>query len=459
MAVYDQWHRDPQPGDKPCGCGSRRRPLYPSSRHQTGRRWQVRWYDLEGRQRKRNFDLRVGANPGLHADAFDAKVSAELDAGTYTDPAAGQVTLQAYAEEWRKSRTHGDRTAELLERMLRNHVYEGQPGSGRTPMGGVAIGQHAMGALARRPSLIQAWISALPLAESTAHQAVSNVSSVFAAAVDDGIVIRDPVRARSVRRPGRGGHKARPWPREYIEGMAGALPDRIAIVPWLGVGTGMRQGEMFGLAVDDIQWLGRDPRISVARQVKLVGGKRRFAPLKNRKPHDVPLAPSLAPRLARHLELFPAVEVTLPWHDPEDRDMHGQLVTCRLVLTHGNGRAFDRWQFNKMWRAAQERAGVTPKREPGERRKPARDDGCHALRHTAASNWLRAHIDVVRVAAWLGDTPGVVLSTYAHLMPDDGDDDGRAAVDQFLGPYAPDMPPGEAVSELSLVNALRALLL
>lgn len=53
-------------------------------------------------------------------------------------------------------------------------------------------------------------------------------------------------------------------------------------------------------------------------------------------------------------------------------------------------------------------------------------------RHTAASVWLRDGIDVVRAAAWLGDTPAIVLGTYAHLMPGDSGDDGRAAVDRFF---------------------------
>ena len=47
--------------------------------------------------------------------------------------------------------------------------------------------------------------------------------------------------------------------------------------------------------------------------------------------------------------------------------------------------------------------------------------------------WLRAGIDVVRAAAWLGDIPATVLSTYAHLMPGESGDDGRAAVDRFFG--------------------------
>ena len=156
--------------------------------------------------------------------------------------------------------------------------------------------------------------------------------------------------------------------------------------------------------------------------------------MKNRKPHAIPLAASLAPRLARHLELFPAAEVTLPWHDLRDPERHGRPVTVRLVLSRPDGGPLRRQAFNTgTWWPAQVKAGITPEPGEDEKRAPARGDGCHALRHTAASVWLRAGIDVVRAAAWLGDTPAVVLSTYAHLMPGESGDDGRAAVDRFFG--------------------------
>ena len=67
----------------------------------------------------------------------------------------------------------------------------------------------------------------------------------------------------------------------------------------------------------------------------------------------------------------------------------------------------------------------------GEKRKAARDQGMHALRHTAASAWLSAGADIVAVAAWLGDTIETVYKTYARLMPD-ADERGRKAIDQFF---------------------------
>ena len=38
-----------------------------------------------------------------------------------------------------------------------------------------------------------------------------------------------------------------------------------------------------------------------------------FAPVKNRKEHDVPLAASLTPILTQHIGSYPPVPVTLPW--------------------------------------------------------------------------------------------------------------------------------------------------
>lgn len=107
MAVSDRWHRKPKPGDKPCKCNSKKdledpkkkdRLLYPSAKHKQGDRWEVRWRDETKKQKHKSFAKREGKNPEIHADAFDAKISAELDAGTYTDPASGDTPFEEYAE-------------------------------------------------------------------------------------------------------------------------------------------------------------------------------------------------------------------------------------------------------------------------------------------------------------------------------------------------------------------------
>jgi integrase len=440
MAVYDRWHRDPRPGEKPCKCGTRRTPLYPAAGHLQGDRWQVRWRDLSERQRKRNFALKIGSNPDLHADAFDSKTQGELDAGTYIDPRAGEVTLQKHAEEWRKARTHGESAATGLESRLRNHVYEGEPGSGRTPKGGASIGQHAMGKLARRPSLIAAWAAAIPLADGSRRMVIADVSAVFDAAAEDGVVIRNPVKSKSVGKPGRTPSTARPYTAAEAAGIAAGLPERLRIAVDLGVGAGLREMEMAGLGADDVM-RGERPKIRVTRQLKIIGKRPCLGPVKNRKPHDVPVPPELVELLDGHVRRFPPLELTLPWHEPGSK-LHGTMVPVRLMLSK-DGAPATKNVMRAAWRTAVGRfaaAGAAGRRE---RLALSRGHGIHRTRHTAASQWLREGIDVVRVAAWLGDTVEVVMTTYAHLLPDDhaGDDAGRSATAAFLAACARSVPP------------------
>ena len=71
-------------------------------------------------------------------------------------------------------------------------------------------------------------------------------------------------------------------------------------------------------------------------------------------------------------------------------------------------------------------------------------NGCHMLRHTAASAWLSAGVALAKVAALPGDTQEVVLSTYSHFLPGD-EDRARLVMEQFWAAAetvlsAPDAP-------------------
>jgi len=455
MAVYDRWHKDPDEGDLPCSCSRGKRKLYPSGEHLKGKRWQVQWEDpnAPGRKRlKRNFAMKEGENPNVHADAFDKLIQGQLVSRSYTDPRAGEISFRDYAEGWRKSRRMPNpQTAAKIEQALRLHVYEdpGRPGGGLTPSGAPSIGQHEVATLSTRPSIVAGWAASIPLAPGPARKVLGLVSRIFRAAVADGAARRDPTRLEIVDWPGAPEQTARAWSLAQLEAMRAELPGRWRAMLDLGAGTGMRQGEMLGLGVDDVDWLKRDdPRVRVVRQLQHIGGRAVLRPVKNRKEHFPPLTSVVRDRLAAHLQAYPPLTVTLPWYDPGDRERHGQLHTVRLVFSSPVGKPAWGTTLGSTWTAAAKRAKVTP---PGGR---LRDDGCHALRHTAASTWLRARIDVVRVAAWLGDTVEMVTHTYAHLLPDDDDSDGRAAVEAFFrGPDSPsadgagarDVPGGESI--------------
>jgi integrase len=272
------------------------------------------------------------------------------------------------------------------------------------------------------------------------------VSAVLAAAVQDGIIRRNPMNAGVVDLPGRGGPKAQPFTAAELDAIAAELPPRLKVLPRLGAGTGAREMELAALGVHDFRFLGRSPRVTVERQLKQVGGQFVFAPLKNRKPHWLPLSATVAEAVQAHLAGHPAREVTLPWHEPGAK-RHGELVTVRLLLRSAAGLPLTRGGLVGTWTAAAARA-VKATRKDRFHHLVVTGQNIHRMRHTYASMQLRKGVDVVRVAAWMGDTPDMVVKTYAHLMPDDdGEADGRAAVDGFFSPVPGEYPSGRPVAD------------
>lgn len=77
-----------------------------------------------------------------------------------------------------------------------------------------------------------------------------------------------------------------------------------------GGGCGFRQGEIFGLPVDEISFL--KGWLHVAYQVKVVDGRAVFAPPKRGKVRDVPLPERVGEAFAAHMKRFPPRDVTLP---------------------------------------------------------------------------------------------------------------------------------------------------
>lgn len=442
MAVYDRWHRQPGPGAVPCRCGTAKRPLYPSARHRRGDRWEVRWRDDQRQQRSRTFAKKEGVDPEVCADAFDARNSADLDAGIYTDPRSGETTFEEYAEPWRKARTHGETTGINLENQFRLHVYADPGNPGRSRRGGPALGHHRLRVLARKPSIIQQWIAGVKLADSSKLKIVERVSEVLSAAVDDGLISRNPLHARSVSRPVPGRREPVPLTLAELDTLSAALrhmpgcepgcgacgPSRYEILPFLGAATGMRQGEMFGIdAEKDIDYLRRV--VHVRRQVKIIHGRQVFAPVKNGKAHDVPLTGDAALMLSQYVTRFPPRKVTLPWVSAD-----GDPVTYTLLLTRAAGKAMHRELVNDRLKSALRRAGL-----PDDRYHMS-----HVLRHTAASAWLSEGISVRAVAEFLGDTEATVQKTYSHLMPDDRDRARKAMGRFFQRPAEGQGEAGEA---------------
>ena len=234
---------------------------------------------------------------------------------------------------------------------------------------------------------IEAWTARLPLAAQTKRFAARYLSTMFEAAVADGLIARNP--AHGAKRPRVDAEPVVPFTADEVGRLREAAPAWFDVAFTLGIGAGLRQSEATGLTVDRVDFLRRT--LTVDRQlVAVVDGAPVFGPPKtDRSYRTVPLADAVVHDLARHIEL------------------HG---TGRdgLVLHGPDGRAIARPWFGDLWRALRDRAGMQGAR-------------FHDTRHTYASTLLAGGVSVAAAAEYLGHSPAVLLRTYAHVMPADHD--------------------------------------
>jgi integrase len=413
VSVADRWHRvHPEPGDKKC---SKHRKV-PSAEHEQGMRWQVRGTDSDRKPVKRNFESEEEAKD------FDAELKASVRAGKYVDERAGRIPLRARCELWVSTRTGQDPvTRERVETAFRCHVYEDPRRPGFTPRGAIAIGETPIGLLARQPSRLEQWLASLRLHGNTKALLFDLVSSVFKQAVRDHVIVENPF-ADGIDRPKQVKRDVAAWPAEQVADVAAELPGHLRAMPLLAAACGHRQAEAFAVAVPDLGDLRRMCRVDV--QLKLVGGRPVFAPLKNDNARTVPVAAWVRDALGDHIDAYPPVPVTLPWL--KDDGQLGKPVTRRLLFTRPDGQPLSRMSFNPMWRRAWAAAGVEAAEQV---------NGFHVCRHSAAAVWLSGGLNIAKVARFLGDSVAVVSKTYSHFLPAD-DDRARTIMDEHFSALA-----------------------
>lgn len=418
-SVEDRWHRPVKVDGKP-QFGDDNKPIMErTERYGKGRRWLCRWREPDGRERKLSYAKKTDAEKQA------SLVEVDIMRGAYIDVRAGQELFGAYVTRWLKTLTLDTATREAME--YRFALYVKPYPLWRTQLGRI------------KPSTVQAWLSALgadareggKLAESTKLVVYAHVNSALNAAVADELIAKNPCKSPSVRKPKPDAHKIVPWSQAWVHSMYAELSDRYKVLVPLGMGVGLRQGEAFGLAVDDVDFL--RGKVTVRRQVRIVGGQLVFSLPKGRKTREVPLPASTRDELAAHLAKFPAVEVTLPWDAPG-----GKLVTARLIVTSAAETAVHRSSFNSQhWRTARERVGI-----PG-----TREHGQHMLRHCYASVLLDAGESIKAVSEYLGHASAAfTLRTYTHLMPS-SEERTRKAVDAAW--CAPSVPQTSATQALT----------
>lgn len=339
--------------------------------------WRARYRDETGKEHSRHFKRKKDGQLWLD------EVTASIVTGTYVGPKAGRTPFRVYAEEWRKNQVFRPSTATGVELALKKRVY---PVIGDMPLDTI------------KPSQIQALVRRLTdvYAPRTVTVTYSYVSSIFKAAVLDRKIPRTP--CEQIKLPEIETTKVEPVDTETVLRIADAIPHHLRALVITAAGTGMRQGELFGLTVDRINFLKRT--ITVDRQLVGTPGHTNFGPPKTKSSNRViPLPDSVGLEISRHLR--------------------ERGVTEGLVFVGGRGAPLTRSTFGTVWRRITKQVG-------------AAEVNFHQLRHYYASLLIRYGESVKTVQARLGHkSADETLNTYAHLWPD-ADDRTREAVDATL---------------------------
>lgn len=372
--VYDRWHKSRPPKD---AAVCREHGKAPTADHGKGKRWQVRYRDANGKQKKENFDRKPAADDRAKV------VGADLVRGVHLDPKAGRILVSKYAAQWLEHQVHlRPNSVETYRSHLTTHIL---PVFGGRP------------AAAVQRSEAKSFVTSLTgeLAPSTVATVVAVVRAMYNSMIEDGKVPGNPFTRLSL--PEIEPRVLNPLPAAAVKALAGAITPRYEVAVWLAACAGLREGEVFGLLASRVQFLRR--RILVEEQ----GQQGKLAPLKTKASKaPVPVDDFLLNKITAHLKEWPAGD-------------NGLLVTNR------SGRMLRRGGFGWCWTEAVKDAGL-PK---GTR--------FHDLRHFYASTLIAAGIYPKVVQSRLRHaTLAETMDTYGHLFPEH-EELGRGALDAVFG--------------------------
>jgi integrase len=389
----------------------------PNNRHGKGKRWLACWLDPDGQERTKAFATKTPA------DKYWAKMETDRDRGEYYDPKAGQARFDGIAARWLSSRQVDPSTYIRYESVYRLHV---EPTFGRRPVKAI------------KPSEVQAWQADLGTRFSSSTVAGSRLVllGVLDLAVADDLIKKNPARSPVVKTVvADDGEKIQAWGTEVVDRVTDAHPELLRLLPIIGSTCGLREGELFGLAIEDIDF---DERVlHVRRQLKKLGRDHVFALPKNDRERTIPLPAWTVQCIRVHVAKFKPTPCSLPWERPD-----GRLRTHNIMFRWTDGGHMKPRAYSETtWKPAIAAAGVIPKPTKDDRKRKkyitTRREGTHQLRHHYASVMLAGGVSIKELAEYLGHhDPGFTLRLYAHMLPDSHDRARRVIDEKLFRPRA-----------------------
>lgn len=387
----DQWTR---PATGPDGKTTRVR----NARWGKGKRWLACWIDPDGKEKSKAFAIQAAADKHWRA------METDKERGNYRDPDAGKILFTDMGQRWLTSRVVDPSTAIRYESAYRLHVMP-------------AFGHRQVRAI--KPSQIQAWIGELSerFEPSTVIASFLVLQGILDLAVADEAIRKNPAKSPVVRSPVHQVPEIQVWADDVIACLIDAHPDSLRALPELAASCGMREGELFGIALEDFDF--GDKIVRVRRQIKNLGGTYIFALPKNDRERIIPLSDWDIQAVRRHIRTYPPRPYTLPWEKPG-----GKPHTCNILFRwstddqHVKARNYS----ETVWKPALAKSGVIPEpaRDGRSRRRyvTTRREGIHQLRHYYASVMLAGGVSIKELAEYLGHSdPAFTLRVYAHMLP------------------------------------------
>jgi integrase len=211
---------------------------------------------------------------------------------------------------------------------------------------------------------------------------------MFADAVSSELIGRSPFQG--IKLPPAKGKEKRVLSPAELHALADEVGDRWRCLIYLSGVLGLRFGEVAALTVGDLDFVRR--RVSVTKAVSEVNGYLTIGePKTTAGVRTIDMPEQLATELAAHIEKV---------------GLAGQPEA--LLFADAVGGPIRRSNFHRrVLRPALERADI---------------EGFtfHGLRHSAATQWVAAGIDLRTVQYWLGhSTSRLVLELYAHAVLDE----------------------------------------
>lgn len=387
--------------------------------------WQYRWREPHGekKQRKESFPRKS------EAEQFALKIETSLRDNAYIDPARGKETFASFATRWHQRSTRSHNYMVAVSATLRLHIFP--------IIGDMAIGNVQEADIV---ALVES-LKAKKLAATTVRNHNTLVRSIFKAAVRGKTIPYNP--CEDTRLPKGDADKVRPLEPIQVGALIETVHPRYRALVLLGAATGGRQGELFGLRIEDVTWTKEAPSVHFRRQLVIERGRGVVVrPLKNYEDRVVPVPVEVLDALARHYKDYPPTPAGYIFTTPTRKPI--------------NARAFRQHPWDRARKAAAERFAVNADKygpdEPEKavrevvRAKQLREVTLHQLRDYFASLLIFKGVSVSVVSERLGHkNQSTTLKHYAHLWA--GHEDlTRDVIGEnlrLIAPGAPETRPTE----------------